>query len=80
MPYIVAAYMGHGFAILIAFSISVAQKLLNPLLRAENQVSSKSCNMWNFAKYIFFWKSCLTGAFLRAIEVMEWFHVVFKKL
>ena len=45
--------MGHGFAILIPFSISVAQKLLNPPLRAENQVSSKSCNMQNFAKHIF---------------------------
>ena len=46
--------MGHGFAILIPFSISIAQKLLNPLLRAKNQVYSKSCNMQNFAKYIFF--------------------------
>ena len=54
--------MGHGFALLIPFSISVAQKLLNPLLRAENQVFSKSCNMQDFAKYIFFLKSWLTGA------------------
>ena len=54
--------MGHGFALLIPFSISVAQKLLNPLLRAENQVFSKSCNMRDFAKYIFFKKSWLTGA------------------
>ena len=53
MPYAVAVYMGHGFAISIPFSISVAQNLLNPLLRAEHQVFSKSCNMWNFAKYIF---------------------------
>ena len=52
-PYVVAIYMGHGFAILIPFSISVAQKLLDPFLRAENQVFSKSCNMQNFEKYTF---------------------------
>ena len=63
-PYVVGVYMGHGFALLIPFSISVAQKLLNPLLRAENQVFSKSCNMRDFAKYIFLKKSWLTGAWL----------------
>ena len=52
--FLVPVDMGHGFAILIPFSISSRPKVaINPYLKAENQVYSKSCKMRNFAKYNF---------------------------